>query len=188
MLFLHQNTVYCRDHRDLIYLFISCVCVQTAVFVSHCRRPPDFRLANRAALWSECPPGSWTLPFLLSGIPGFHFMSLCEWQMNAPNNFWVCCNAAQNCDLPTRGHILQFVFLTFKMSCCDRNVGRERKSLSAVVWWKIRNGLVAPGLRKCSLPDRKCLQLGDIPFLTWQVCTRPSVWAGCSGCCLLAKI
>lgn len=33
--------------------------------------------------------------------------------------------------------------------------------------------MVAPGLRKCFLPDRKCLQLGDIAFLTWQVCARP---------------
>lgn len=150
--------------------------VQAVVFVSHCRRQPDFRLANRAALWSECPPGSSTLPILLSRIPDFHFISFCEWEMSLPNNFESVVMLLRSVFIHERSHFTGFIFLTVKMSrYCDRNVSKERKPLSAVVWWKIRNGVVAPGLRKCSLPDRKCLQLGDIPFLTWQVCTRPSV-------------
>lgn len=80
-LFLQQSTVQWREHRNLICLCVSCAWMQAVVFVSHCRRQPDFRLA----LWSVCPPGNWVLPFLLSGIPDFHFILFCE--RSVPNNF-----------------------------------------------------------------------------------------------------
>lgn len=45
-------------------------------------RQPDFRLG----LWSMFPPGNWTLPFLLCGMPDFHFV-LFSSNRSVPNYF-----------------------------------------------------------------------------------------------------
>lgn len=159
---------YFRESIEVGFAFVSPACeFQAVVFVSHCRRQPDFRLA----LWSACPLGNRKLPFLLKGIPGIHF------------RVFFCQKSIQN-NFQFTAMLLRSVIYWFALAGVVIAIWAKREIHVSPVWWKIRNGLVAPGLRKCSLPDRKCLQFGDIPFLTWQICACPSRYCGC---CLLAE-
>lgn len=110
--------------------------MQAVVFVSRCRRQPDFRLDNRAGLWSECPPGSRTLPFLLWRNPVF-FFPLPFHSVNESRVYQISVRLLLLRSLITF-HCLQM--FTVIISCsCDR--GAKTKLLSAVVWWKNKEWL-----------------------------------------------